>query len=79
MMLSNSCNTHTEVGINRTKFDVCIPKSFGGVKAHVRKYIYIFVTLVGCNDVMTSPTHHDNHPGVIINRAKFNVGRPNSF
>ena len=32
-----------------------------------------------CDDVMTSLTHPDNHPGVVINCAKFGVGLPSSF
>ena len=28
-------DTHSEVVINRAKFDVCMSKSFGGVKAYI--------------------------------------------
>ena len=46
---------------------------------HVCTHIYIFATQVVCDDVMTSPTHLDNHPCVVINCAKFGFGRPSSF
>ena len=32
-------NTHPKVVINRAKFDVCKPSSFGGVKTHTHTLI----------------------------------------
>ena len=45
-------------------------------RTYVRTF---FATHVGFDDVMMSPTHHDNHPAVVINCAKFSNGRPSSF
>ena len=42
----------------------------------IRTQIYIFATHVGCDVVLTSLTHQDNHLGVIeINCAQFGVSR----
>ena len=41
--------------------------------------IYILVTLVGCDIVMTSLNCQDKHPGVVVNRAQFGAGRLSSF
>ena len=65
--------------INRTTFDVCTPSSFGEVKAHIHTSIYKFSSHVGCDGVIMSSAHQDNHPGVVINRAQFGVCRPSSF
>ena len=57
-----------------------IPVILEGFKhTYVRMHIYIFATHVGCDDVMTSSTHQDNHPGVVINRAKSGTGRLGRF
>ena len=65
--------------IHCTTFDVCTPSSFEGVKEHVCTNIYIFVTHMGCDDVMTSSTYLGNRSGVVINCAKFGVSGPSSF
>ena len=39
-MFKNTLNdTYQGVMINRTKFDVCMPSSFGGVEAHILTYV----------------------------------------
>ena len=48
-------------------------------RTYVRKHIYIFANHVGCDKVMTSQTHQDNHTGVVINHVKFGVSRLSSF
>ena len=67
--------THLGVVINGSKFDVCTPRSFEGVKVHKRPFTSLLFTWY----VITSPTHRDNHPDVVINRANFGVSRPSSF
>ena len=46
---------------------------------YVRTHIYIFATYVLFDDVIMSPTHLNNYPGVMINRANFDFGRPSIF
>ena len=41
--------------------------------------IYNLATHVGCDVVMTSPTHQDNQPGVVISRFQFNGGSKKIF
>ena len=49
------------------------------VRMYVCMYLWTFTSLPLTWDGMASPTHQDNHPGEVINRAEFGVCRSINF
>ena len=66
--------------INQAKFHVCAPRSFGGVKAHVRTNVQTKLYFnVRFSVIIMSTTPYDIYPGAVISRAQFEFCTSSGF